>query len=240
MRHSLPIRLFAALLLAAPLPVAAFAQASATPAAVSVAASRPDVQIVVLVLPTGSYAVSSVYPTQVPQAAAQARIARLLKLTGWHATNRRFSDVSPDAKRSLVKLSAASFETGDAVIGTDGTVDWEPFLRAFGDVRRVNVACFTPANWLYKGATQFDSPRLSLTVTPVPGSVTLAAAIKQPALDQAPFGVPSADALEPAPSARHVARSGTASGSPLVIGALLAAVSAALLYFSVSRLLRKP
>ncbi len=179
-------------------PLAVFAQgdpaAQVAPPNAPARATSPDVEIVVIVLPTGDYAVSSVYPGQVPQAAAQARINRLLSLTKWRAVHRKFSD-APAASNLLrddahAKLSAASFETDGGVYAADGTIDWEPFLQAFGDLRRVNIVCFTGPGFTYGGPVAWDSERIAFSATAAPGAVSATAVIKKPEANASRFGLP--------------------------------------------------
>lgn len=160
-----------------------------------VSQSSPDVQIVALVLPTGTYAISSVYPKQVPEKEAQARITRLLKLTGWTAANRHFSNETAASnllkEAPAAKLSAASFQTTANVINiSDGTIEWEPFFRAFGDLPRVNIVFFTPPNFTYNGPQNFSSDRISLSVIARQGTVTGTANLLKPEPDPALFGLP--------------------------------------------------
>ena len=193
------------------------ARAQSPAAQTDVSMANPDVQILVMPLPTG-YAVSSVYPKQVTKAAAQGRIDKLLALTKWTATKRRFSDATAasnllqDGKGGL--LSAASFETTDAPFGTDGTINTEPFLQAFGDLRRVNLVFFTGDGFVYRGATRFGSERLAFSATAGQGTVMMAANIKVPAKNAAPFGLPrlaSETRAEPAPQSVVRERNGEAN-----------------------------
>lgn len=190
-----------AILLPALSPLAASAQApvAVPPAAQSVNAQmqNPDVQILVVTLPTGSTAVSSVYPGQVSKQTAQKRVDKLLALTGWKATNRRFSDAptgNPLEDNRAKKLSAASFETGSNVFGADGVIDSEPFLRAFGDLGRINLIYMPGASYTYTGIRRFDSPRLAFQVmSSGQGTVAIAATVKQPGENAPPFGLPLTD-----------------------------------------------
>lgn len=173
------------------------AQAPAPAQEASAAMQNPDVQILVIALPGGNVAVSSVYPGQVPKATAQGRVDKLLALTGWRATNRTFSDAptkNPLESDAAKKLSAASFETVAPIFPVSGQIDSEPFLRAFGDLHRVNLIYMPGAGTAYTGARRFESPRLSLTALPSgQGTVAIAATVKQPETNPAPFGIPATD-----------------------------------------------
>jgi len=175
-------------------PVAALPVATSAPNAQM---QNPDVQILVLALPTGGVAVSSVYPGQVSKLAAQKRVDKLLALTGWKAAARRFSDAptgNPLEDNRAKKLSAASFTTTAPVFGADGKIDSEPFLRSFGDLGRINLIYMPGASYQYTGVRHFDSPRLAFDVMDSgQGTVAIAATVKEPEANPAPFGLPATD-----------------------------------------------
>lgn len=243
----------AALLAISPCPVAAQAGDADTPNVAQsqpvAANTQPDVQIVILPLPTGTYAVSSVYPKQVPKATAQARIDRLLALTKWTATSRKFSDAPavPNPLRDDTtpkgNLSAASFETTGIIYADDGTINWDPFLRAFGDLRRINMVCFTGTDFVYAGPVSFDSERVTFSASSGQGTVAVVANLKKPELSPASFGLPNGAQTETV--ARQAPRrtkksNGTNRAVYVVLIALGATAVALITYALTSRLMTKP
>lgn len=211
--------------------------------------TKPDVQIVVLGLPTGTYAVSSVYPKQVPKAVAQGRIDKLLALTKWPSTSRKFSDAPAvpnplrDDSTPKGKLSAASFETTGAVYASDGTIDWEPFLRAFGDVGRINIVCFTGPEFAYTGPLAFDNDRITFSASAGEGTVAVVANIKKPEPSPASFGLPKQQqpATAVAPAQGHAKKSNDANRVVGIILVALAATGIALVIYALtSRFVTKP
>lgn len=210
---------------------------------------RPDVQIVVLGLPTGTYAVSSVYAKQVPKAVAQGRIDKLLALTKWQATSRKFSDAPAvpnplrDDKTPKGNLSAASFETTAAIYAADGTIDWEPFLQAFGDVERINLICFTGTDFAYRGPVQFDTDRITFSASSGQGTVAAVANIKKPEPSPVSFGLPkyaTADTVSVPVKNRVKENTDTNRVIRIVLVALAATGVALIIYAITSRLVTKP
>ncbi|MBC8143392.1 MAG: hypothetical protein H7Y38_18345 [Armatimonadetes bacterium] len=236
------VGMLAALPLTTPLPVRAQAPVAVPPAAPAPNAlmQNPDVQILVLALPTGGVAVSSVYPGQVTKAVAQGRVDKLLALTGWKATNRRFSDAptgNPLEDNRAKKLSAASFETTAPMFGTDGKIDSEPFLRAFGDLGRVNLIYMPGASYTYTGVRHFDSPRLSFDVMDSgQGTVAIAATVKQPEANPAPFGLPTTDIPVASVGAaqKNVARNNAANRTVKVALLIAVALGSALVVYGLA------
>lgn len=210
--------------------------------------TQPDVQIVVLALPTGTYAVSSVYPKQIPKAVAQGRIDRLLALTKWTATNRKFSDAPAtpnplsDSRTPKGKLSAASFETTGMVYAADGTINWEPFLRAFGDVRRINMVCFTATDFAYRGPVSFESDRVSFSASAGEGTVAAVANLKKPEPSPAVFGLPQYRQDDtPAKKTPNRSKKNDGNRAVYIVFIALAATGVGLiLYALASRLVTKP
>jgi hypothetical protein len=258
-RASITVGLFLtslAALLASPLPSAiaqsqtpAPKEAVAQSAQPTISNTKPDVQIVVFGLPTGTYAVSSVYPKQVPKAVAQGRIDKLLALTKWQAKSRKFSDAPavPNPLRDETtpkgQLSAASFETTGAIYGSDGAIDWEPFLRAFGDVNRINIVCFTGPEFAYSGPVAFDSERVTFSASGGQGTVAVVANIKKPEPSPALFGLPKyrqADAVV----AQAQVPAKKSNGTNRVVGVILVALAATgialVIYALTSRFVTKP
>lgn len=211
--------------------------------------TQPDVQIVVLPLPTGTYAVSSVYPKRVPKAVAQGRIDRLLALTKWKATNRKFSDAPAvpnplrDDQTPKGKLSAASFETTGTIYADDGSINWDPFLRAFGDVRRINLVCFTGTDFAYRGPVSFESTRIAFSASAAQGTVAAVANIKKPEPAPAPFGLSQYATASPKTTVvtKPVAENGQARRVVgIVLIALVATGVALVIYALTSRLVTRP
>ncbi|MBC8139755.1 MAG: hypothetical protein H8F28_28060 [Fibrella sp.] len=213
--------------------------------------TQPDVQIVVLPLPNEVYAVSSVYPKQVPKAVAQGRIDALLALTKWKATNRKFSDAPAvpnplsDDQTPKGNLSAASFETSGAIYAEDGTINWEPFLRAFGDVRRINMVFFTGTDFAYTGPVSFDNERITFSASSGQGTVAAVANIKKPEPSPASFGLPQYQTGAATPKTVVATKPDSQGGQTRrVVGivgiALFATAVALIIYAMTSRLVTKP
>ncbi len=210
--------------------------------------TKPDAQIVVLVLPTGTYAVSSVYPKRVSKAVAEERMTKLLKLTKWQATNHRFSDAPaishPSRGESMpnATLSAASFETSGPIYAADGTIDWEPLLQAFGDLHRVNFVCFTGPEFVYRGPVTFQNERIAFSASAGQGAVAVAATLKKPEPSPVRFGLPQYAATPPAPTKETVANTPNSQGSRairILFVTLFATGVALIIYLLTTRLVSK-
>jgi hypothetical protein len=190
-----------------------------------------------------------VYPKQVPKAAAQARIDRLLALTKWPAKSRKFSDAPAvpnplnDGATGKGKLSAASFETTGAIYAEDGTINWDSFLRAFGDVRRINMVCFTGTDFAYRGPVSFESDRVTFSASGGEGTVAAVANIKKPEPSPGSFGLPQYATV--APKAVAATKPKANSGQTRrIVGTVLVALAATgvalIIYALTSRLVTKP
>jgi hypothetical protein len=185
-----------AALFAAVLSAAVPAASQVTPAG---GGTAPDVQVVAIPLPTGEWAVSSVYNGKVPRAEAQARQQSLAQLTGWRIHDVTYEDrglglqrrdgkpVRPgsaadaDAPTDRV-LTSVSFQTPAHIVDfSDGTVDVSPWARAFRDKERVHLTFLLPpgARFSYRGLRHYAGPDLQVDLAPAqPGALTYVLQIK--------------------------------------------------------------
>jgi hypothetical protein len=199
---------------------------------------KPDVQVVILSLGPGQWAVSTTYPKVVPEAEARGRVKKLLTLTGWHTYGEpRFSNDSTSYKKLPLKgLSSVSFLTPDPVVDvTGGSLDVTPFVRAFADLDHINVTLFPPKDFpAYRGLRSYADKNLDVTLAEGQGSVTYVANIKNHTLDSLTlprFQDPAAVSPAGDPAA---AKDGGKGRGPLVL-VLAAAVGAGLVAFAVAR-----
>lgn len=156
--------------------------------------SMPDVQI--MVAPgLGSWSVAAVYPKAVPHAETQARLKRLVAVTGWKMEKLTFEDrrldrsamesqdpkIQREAKAvgAAPVMSSASFQTSANLVDpTQGTLALEPFLQAFRDVNRVNITYLIPGQFAYKGPKQFSDSRVDMALFSQGGAYTYQVQLK--------------------------------------------------------------
>lgn len=162
--------------------------------------TAPDVQVVVMALPTGQWGISAVYPRRVPRSEAEARIKKLAALTGWKPTNveweeRGMDRVSMGEKFTPVPvMSSLTFETtGNVVDLADGTISVEPFARAYRDLRQVNITYLIPFKFRFRGLRRFSDTNLDLTLSEGQGAWTYLLNIKNHQMDS--LGLPRYEIL---------------------------------------------
>ena len=183
----------AAVLLAGATGLAGGAWAQETPAANAATAANaqipadtaPDVQVIVLPMPSGKWGVSAVYPKQISQDKAEGRLKALLQAGKWRPENVAFENgrmqrdsakiaLPPDMPAAekakfAVKvpppsvMSSITFETMDNPVDfANGTMNLAPFARGFRDLNRVHVTYIVPPPFAFRGIRHFESRDLSL------------------------------------------------------------------------------
>lgn len=236
---------------------AAFAGAAAAAAAHGQipGAVKPDVQVVVMPLPTGQWGISTVYPKQVSKAEADARLARLLAASHWKAQDIVFENGQltrvpmtppndPDNPKEAYQIkqaapavmSSLTFSTsGNPVDLTGGTMVLEPFAQGFRDLTRVHVTYLVPKGFVFHGLPRFDNDDLSVDMmSGGEGAYTYVMNIKNHQLGN--FVLPKTEPLSPA---RASGQTGGAAQKKLVGGglvALIALIAGALVYLWAQKL----
>jgi hypothetical protein len=155
------------------------------------AADRPDVQVVVMPYPTGTWGVSLVYPHKVPRAQADQQFKQLLALGGWKSSADEWEErglernselmQSPDAKGIEAEpvMSSLTFQTtGNIVDVADGTMSLEPFARAFRDLKRIHVTYLLPATFKFRGVRDFHDENVDVAALGQQGAWTYVVNIK--------------------------------------------------------------
>ncbi|GEM_PF-3393498 len=205
---------------------------------------KPDAQIVVLLLPTGEFEVSSVYPKKVPQKDAEARMRTVLDLTKWKAGELHYANESTSFSRKPLKnLSSVSFTTQSGVVDpVAGTLDVAPFIRAFRDLNRIHVTYFLPANFTYRGPREYADKNVDLRLAGGQGTLTYVVNIKNHQLDS--VNLPRTQAEAEASAARASASSEPAPvpggfGGKLALLVAAAAGVGVLIFALTSRVVRR-
>ncbi|HVK04726.1 MAG TPA: hypothetical protein VM490_14700 [Armatimonadaceae bacterium] len=205
---------------------------------------KPDVQIVVLLLPNGEYEVSAVYPRKVAQAEAERPMKALLGQTKWKATPLRYDNSeaqTPDSGKTV--LSSVSFTTGEGLADTvTGTVEIEPFIRAFRETKRMHVSFFLPPTFAYRGVRQHADKNVEVSGSVQQGTITYVVNIKNHQLES--VQLPKTQPVSAAPvgviggkSAEVAGGGGTGLKIALLV---LAAAAVGILVFTVaSRAVRR-
>lgn len=135
----------------------------------------PDVQVVVLPdAIKGEWSVSVTYPRQVPRAASQAHLKRLLGLSGWKANSVVYEDrglptndgVSRNNKgKTDPIMSSVTFSSPSNIVNWDrGALPIEPFARAFRDLNRVYITFFVPGRFDFRGLRKHSDASLDVVL----------------------------------------------------------------------------
>ena len=140
-------------------------------------ANKPDVQVVLMPLPTGQWGVSSVYPKQISRKDADIRQARLIATSHWNADGVIFEDgrmnrdIRPEEFSKENRpgtppppiMSSLSFSTnGKPVDFQNGTMVLEPFALAFRDLNRVHITYIVPKGFAFHGLRHYDGPQVAV------------------------------------------------------------------------------
>lgn len=171
---------------------------------------RPDVQVIVVPLPTGQWGVSTVYPKQVGKAEADTRLARLLDTSHWKASEvsfengqlkRKYEINDPDVRPTQPAppvMSSLTFSTSDNPLDlAAGTMVLEPFVQSFRDLSRVHITYLVPKGFVFHGLRHFENSDLSVDMMGGgEGAYTYVLNIKNHRLPN--FTLPKTDPLSPA------------------------------------------
>ena len=187
--------------------------------------TRPDVQVVVLPMPTGKWGVSTVYSKQVSKGKAEARLKALLQAGGWRPESVVFEngqmkrenvtlelppDMSAEEKAEYQTklpppsvMSSLTFETVDNVVDFgNGTMNLAPFARAFRDLNRVHVTYIVPQTFVFRGVRHFENADVSLDMmSGGQGAYTYVMNIKNHQMEK--VAIPVTQALAPVQNDRR-------------------------------------
>lgn len=155
------------------------------------AGNRPDVQIVVMPYPTGKWGVAMVYPQKVSRAEADRRMQRLLQIGGWKGSDVLWENKAlqmadevrkmPGARdlKAEPVMSSLTFQTGGNVVDlADGTMQIEPFARAFRDLSRVHVTYLLAPTFPFRGVRHYSDANLDIQASGQQGAWTYVVNIK--------------------------------------------------------------
>jgi hypothetical protein len=209
-----------------------------SPTAVDTAAV-PDVQIVVTPdLAHSTWIVAAVYPHVVPRAVAVARAQAVLTLSGWAGgavdyQNQTLVSIDPHRAGTPPRMSSATFSTpADIVDWRTGGVLLEPFVRAYRDVRRLNVLFLVPyRGFIFHGPRRYSDANVDISLVVGPGAYTYVVRIKNNRFGA--LGLPVTEPVTPAPAAPR-SPDGLPIGSGILLG-LVALAAAALAYVGAQR-----
>ena len=194
----------------------------------------PDVQVVVFPLPTHEWAITTVYPKIIARTTAEARVKRLLGITGWEGSTTEFKNkalerVAANAPPSP-PMSSLTFRTPGRVVNlSDGTMPLEPFIRAFRDLERVHITYIIPGNtFTFRGLREYSGQDIEIALSQGEGAYTYVLNIKNHNLDT--LQLPRYETLKPGSgttTTQVTPKSGFIAPAPVVVGTGLAVLLAA-------------
>ncbi|MES2464390.1 MAG: hypothetical protein V4671_27840, partial [Armatimonadota bacterium] len=173
-------------------PATVSAQSKTEPAAQSIStANVPDVQIVVSPDPTGQWVIAAVYPSKTDRKKAEARAKEMLALGKWQTSGLLFENqalerkdnpkgMAPPPVMSSVTLSTK----GNIVNYADGTIDLEPFIRAYRDLGRLNLLFLVPGTFKYRGPQGHSDEDIDLKYASGGSALTFVVQVKNPKLEK--------------------------------------------------------
>ncbi len=211
-------------------------------------ANKPDVQIILMPLPTGQWGVSSVYPKQISKKEADARQARLLAASHWNAEGVAFEDgrmnreIKPEEFSKENRpgtppppiMSSLSFMTsGKAVDFQNGTMVLEPFALAFRDLNRVHITYVMPKGFVFQGLRHYDGPDVAVDMmSGGEGAYTYVVNIRNHQLNA--LTLPKTDPLSPGAQGGAVRKPNKLVGGGVVV--LIALIAGGLVYLWAQKL----
>lgn len=204
-------------------------------------ATVPDVQIVISPDPSGQWIIAAVYPSKTDRAKAEARAKEMLALGKWKGSGLLFENKAlersgnPKGMVSLPVMSSVTLSTLGNVVGyADGTINLEPFIRAYRDLGHINLLFLVPGTFNYRGPHRYRDQDIEMAYAPGGSALTYVVQIKNHAL-----GSLHLPRLEPAVASVIPSASGPKKGDSRVLkmaGVIALALAAAgLAFFGVQR-----
>lgn len=128
----------------------------------SAPAGMPDVLIWVDARTVGACAVSITYPKVISKAQAEADLARLLQETGWGAASVNVTEGSI-MKSGEFPMTSVEFMT-PAVTQSLGVLPIEPIVKAFRNMRKIEVQYLTLPTFYFSGYGDFENKYVKITL----------------------------------------------------------------------------
>jgi hypothetical protein len=201
----------------------------------------PDVQIVVSPDPSGQWIVAAVYPSTTDRKKAESRAKEMLSLGKWKGNGLIFENkalertenpkgMAPPPVMSSVTVSTA----GNIVNYADGTINLEPFIRAYRDLGRINLLFLVPGTFNYRGPRSYRDEDINLVYAAGGSALTYVVQVKNPSLKELrlPRFEPAVAAEKPSGA---VSKSADNRLSKMIGVIVLALVAAGIAFYGVQR-----
>lgn len=148
----------------------------------------PDALIWISATSQAGTSVSITFANVISEERAQQYLANLLKETGWSAQNIVItSDKASNENKN--PMTSIEFQAPQFVITPDGNFILEPFIKAFRDLKNIQILIMTYPNFQYKGFRNFENKYVKISLTESTNSYNFSIDIKNPNFTN--LGLPS-------------------------------------------------
>ncbi|MDI6827045.1 MAG: hypothetical protein QME62_01020 [Armatimonadota bacterium] len=194
---------------------------------------EPDVLIFIQLTGTNMDFVSFTYPKVVPQNQAMAHLSRVSLETGWQTLDLRITNNSL-LKSGSNPMTSVEFTTPQAVRLDLGGFPIEPLIKAFKDLKHIEIVYVTPQNFAFQGLKNFENKYVKITLQRGTNTYRYQITIKDSGFET--LGLPFLQPEVPNTPKTEVATEHKSRTMAVVLIIIIALIAGVLTYYFIRRL----
>ncbi len=194
---------------------------------------EPDVLVFIQLTGTNMDFVSFTYPKVVSQNQAMAHLSRVTSETGWQTLDLRITNNSL-LKSGSNPMTSVEFTTPQVVRLDLGGFPIEPLIKAFKDLKHIEIVYVTPPNFTFQGLKNFENKYVKITLQRGTNTYRYQITIKDS--DFETLGLPFLQPEAPSTPKTEVATEHKSRALAVVLIIIIALIAGALTYYFVRRL----
>ncbi|MHB1000236.1 MAG: hypothetical protein ACYC27_13430 [Armatimonadota bacterium] len=192
----------------------------------------PDVLIWVLSKNPNYSSVSITFPKVQPKATSESYLAKVLQETGWAATGINITnDSSTDPKDN--PMTSIEFTASEGIKPSMVVLPIEQFVKAFRDLKTIQILYMTPSDFNYKGVQNFENKYVKISFTQGVETFNYLITVKDPNFKTLGLPSPGGDT-----NAINTKNRGVGTGV-IVLVSILALMTAIIVYVLTDKLMKK-